>query len=111
MFLPWHLLKLARSNSRLEAGADLRIRDFAHAAPERIPKDGAFIADRLALKEPVPRPGDRFSCAHLFALLLSQCAGAGLGHHLVGLVAELCGKLAVGGKDFRRRENFFFVAC
>ena len=57
MLLAGHKLELAGSQPRLEAGANLGIGGFAHAATQGVAEDVALIGDGLALKAAVAGKG------------------------------------------------------
>lgn len=102
MRVRWNFLELARGSTRLEAGADLRVRDLPHAPSQRIHVKSTFVHDGLPLEALVAGKGDRL--AYLLATLifrpflrLFRPALMRLGHNLIGLIAELVGYLFVRG--------------
>ena len=98
-------LKLAGSDARLEAGANLRVGRFSHAAPHGIDKQRPFILNRLALEPAVTRKGQsrmRLLLAFLghWFLSLADAPLSCFGNHMVCLVAELGGDLPMSRQYF-----------
>ncbi len=93
-----------------------RIGGFAHAAPQGITEDVAFIGDGLALEAAVAGKGDGLARPELPAFSglrssrLALDALPRLGHNLIGLIAELGRNLPVRGQHFGGRENLLLVA-
>ena len=109
-----HPLELAGSQTRLEAGAHLGIGGFTHAATQRIAEDVTFIGDSLALEAALASEGDGLLSdpLHRFGNVLRDLpltARPRLGDDFIGLVAELCGKLAMRGQHLGGRLNQLFV--
>ena len=59
--LPLDNLEFPGRQSGVKMGANLGMGDVAHAAPESVADQGAFIDDRLALEVLVAGKGERFA--------------------------------------------------
>ena len=108
-------LKFAGGQTLFDAGANLGVGGFAHAAPQGIAEEGALIGDSLALEAAFAGKGHcflggllRFLRSALGRFLLATLAGRG--HNLIRLIAELGGQLAVRREHLGGRLNLLLVA-
>ena len=108
-------LELAGGQSRLHAGANLRVGRFAHAAPQGIAEEGALVGDSFALEAALACKSHgllrgllRFFRGMLDGFVLAALSR--LGYNLIRLISELGGQLAMRREDFGGRLNLLLVA-
>jgi hypothetical protein len=115
VLLPWRDFELAGIVPLIEVVTYLAVSEVAHAAPQGVAHDRAFVGDGLTLKAAILGKGDGFLRAPgriRHTILLQRCgAFSGLCDNAVGLVAKVIRNLSMSGKYLGRRKNFLFVAC
>ncbi len=113
VLLPGYKLELPRGQAGFHAGADLPISGFAHTAPQGIAEESALVGDGLALEAALAGKGHGLPRGLLCFLgnMLRRFFLVALpraGHHMIGLIAELSGELAMRRKHSRAIES---VSC
>src|SRR5579875_1985095 len=100
-------LEFAGSETGVEGGAYLWIGDLTHATPECIANQCPFVDDGLALEVFVAREGDGLAdpLRQIHFLFFTSSALLRPADYGIGLIAELCGQLAVGSHHFAERVN------